>query len=34
MARLTLARKVAAIMLIVWKKEVRLDASYLKSQTA
>src|SRR5438309_1365483 len=34
MARLTLARKIAAITLIVWKKEVRFDASYLKSQTA
>jgi len=30
MARLTLARKIAAITLIVWKKEVRFDASYLK----
>ena len=26
MARLTLARKIAAITLIVWKKEVRLSA--------
>jgi hypothetical protein len=26
MARLTLARKIAAITLIVWKKEVRFDA--------
>jgi hypothetical protein len=34
MARLTLARKIAAITLIVWKKEVRFDASYLKSQAA
>ena len=32
MARLTLARKIAAITLIVWKKEVRFDANYLKSQ--
>jgi transposase len=30
MARLTLARKIAAITLIVWKKEVRFDAKYLK----
>src|SRR5215831_12842180 len=28
MARLTLARKIAAITLIVWKKEVRFDANY------
>src|SRR3981189_327997 len=34
MARLTLARKIAAITWIVWKKEVRFDASYLKSQAA
>jgi transposase len=34
MARLTLARKIAAITLIVWKKEVRFDANYLKSQAA
>jgi hypothetical protein len=34
MARLTLARKIAVITLIVRKKEVRFDASYLKSQTA
>jgi len=34
MARLTLARKIAAITLIVWKKEVRFDVSYLKSQAA
>jgi len=34
MARLTLARKIAAITLIVWKKEVHFDASYLKSQAA
>jgi transposase len=34
MARLTLARKIAAITLTVWKKEVRFDASYLKSQAA
>ena len=34
MARLTLARKIAAIALIVWKKGVRFDAKYLTSQTA
>jgi transposase len=34
MARLTLARKIAAITLVVWKKEVRFDTSYLKSQAA
>ena len=34
MARLTLARKIAAITLIVWKKEVRFDAHYLKQQAA
>jgi len=34
MARLTLARKIAAITLIVWKKEVRFDANYLKLQAA
>ena len=34
MARLTLARKIAAITLIVWKKEVRFDANYLKPQQA
>src|SRR5712675_2593762 len=34
MARLTLARKIAAITLIVWKKGVRLDAEYLKQQAA
>jgi transposase len=32
MARLTLARKIAAITLIVWKKEVRFDANHLKQQ--
>jgi transposase len=32
MARLTLVRKVAAITLIVWKKEVRFDANHLKQQ--
>jgi transposase len=34
MARLTLARKIAAITLIVWKKGVCFDAQHLKSQTA
>jgi transposase len=34
MARLTLARKIAAITLAVWKKGVAFDAQYLKSQTA
>jgi hypothetical protein len=34
MARLTLARKIAAITLIVWKKGVRFDANHLKPQTA
>ena len=34
MARLTLARKIAAITLVVWKKGVRFDANYLKPQTA
>jgi len=34
MARLTLARKIAAITLIVWKKGVCFDAQYLKPQTA
>ncbi len=34
MARLTLARKIAAVTLIVWKKGVRFDAQYLKPQTA
>jgi hypothetical protein len=32
MARLTLERKIAAITLIVWKKEVRFDANDLKPQ--
>jgi transposase len=32
MARLTLARKIAAITLLVWKKGVRFDADYLKPQ--
>jgi hypothetical protein len=34
MARLTLARKIAAITLIVWKKEVGFDANHLKQQAA
>jgi transposase len=34
MARLTLARKIATIVLIVWKKGVRFDAQHLKPQTA
>jgi transposase len=34
MARLTLARKIAAITLTVWKKGVAFDAKYLKPQTA
>src|SRR5450631_2460073 len=34
MARLTLARKIAAITLLVWKKGVRFDAKQLKPQAA
>lgn len=34
MARLTLARKIAAITLIIWKKGVRFDANHLKQQAA
>ncbi len=34
MARLTLARKIATVVLIVWKKGVSFDAQYLKPQTA
>ena len=34
MARLTLARKIAAIALLVWKKGVRFDAEHLKQQAA
>ena len=34
MARLTLARKIAAITLHVWKKERRSMPEYLKSQAA
>ena len=34
MARLTLARKIAAIALALWKKEERFDAEQLKTQAA
>lgn len=34
MARLTLARKIAAITLIIWKKGARFDAQQLKRQAA
>ena len=34
MARLTLARKIATIALIVWKRGVSFDAQHLKPQTA
>ena len=34
MARLTLARKIATIVWIVWKRGVSFDAQYLKPQTA
>jgi transposase len=34
MARLTLARKIAAIALTLWKKEARFDAEQLKAQAA
>src|SRR5271169_4347331 len=34
MARLTLARKIAAITLLVWKKGVRFDAEHLKQHAA
>ena len=34
LARLTLARKIAATALLVWKKGVRFDAEYLKQQAA
>src|SRR5215510_3846242 len=34
LARLTLARKIAAITLLVWKKGVRFDAKHLKPQAA
>jgi hypothetical protein len=34
MARLTLARKIATITLVVWKKGARFDAEQLKRQAA
>jgi hypothetical protein len=34
MARLTLARKIAAIALVLWKKGESFDAEKLKSQAA
>jgi hypothetical protein len=34
MARLTLARKIAAITLKIWKKGEAFDAEYLKLQAA
>jgi hypothetical protein len=34
MARLTLARQIAAITLIVWKKGVDFDVEHLKQQAA
>jgi hypothetical protein len=34
MARLTLARKIAAITLTLWKKGGRFDAEQLKTQAA
>ena len=34
MARLTLARKIATVVLIVWKRGVGFDAQHLKPQTA
>ena len=34
LARLTLARKIAAITLLIWKKGVCFDAEYLKQQAA
>ncbi|MGC2002590.1 MAG: hypothetical protein WA658_22225 [Candidatus Acidiferrales bacterium] len=34
MSRLTLARKIATIVLIVWKRGVCFDAQHLKPQTA
>jgi hypothetical protein len=34
MARLTLARKIAATALTLWKKEERFDAEHLKMQAA
>jgi hypothetical protein len=34
MARLTLARKIAAIALTLWKKQGHFDAEQLKAQAA
>jgi transposase len=34
LARLTLARKIAAVTLLIWKKGARFDAEYLKQQAA
>jgi hypothetical protein len=34
MARLTLARKIAIIVLVLWKRGVCFDAQHLKPQTA
>jgi len=34
MVRLTVARKIAAIVLVLWKKGVSFDAHYLKAQSA
>ncbi|MGB2886088.1 MAG: hypothetical protein WBC04_00180 [Candidatus Acidiferrales bacterium] len=34
MARLTLARKIAAITLVVWKRGVSFDAEHLKPQNS
>ena len=34
MARLTLARKIATVVLMVWKRGVSFDAQHLKPQTA
>jgi hypothetical protein len=34
LARLTLARKIAAIILHLWKKGERFNAAYLKPQAA
>jgi hypothetical protein len=34
MARLTLARKIAAVALVLWKKGVSFDAQHLKQQAA
>jgi hypothetical protein len=34
LARLTLARKIAAVTLTLWKKGARFDAGYVKPQAA